>query len=79
LDSAWDTHSVAASTHTYNAIDLDEAERLKSQGNAHMQKKEYQEAADAYTAALKLSPAGPQSHVYFSNRAASLLSTENVK
>lgn len=74
LDSAWDTHSVAASTHTYNAIDLDEAERLKSQGNAHMQKKEYQEAADAYTAALKLSPAGPQSHVYFSNRAASLLS-----
>lgn len=74
MDSAWDTQSVAASTHTYNVIDLDEAERLKSQGNAHMQKKEYQEAADAYTAALKLSPAGPQSHVYFSNRAASLLS-----
>lgn len=57
-----------------NPIDLEEAERLKAQGNNSMQKKEYQVAADAYTAALKLSPAGPQSHVYFSNRAAALLS-----
>jgi tetratricopeptide (TPR) repeat protein len=71
-DSVWEDSSVAAFAH--NVIDLEEAERLKSQGNSHMQKKEYSEAADAYTAALKLSPAGPQSHIYFSNRAASLLS-----
>ena len=57
-----------------NPADLVEAERLKNQGNTHMQKKEYQEAADCYTSALKLSPAGPQSHVYFSNRAAALVS-----
>lgn len=39
-----------------------------------MQKKEYDAALDSYTKALKLSPSGPQSHVYFSNRAAALLS-----
>lgn len=58
----------------HSAVDLEEAERLKIQGNSCMQKKEYKQAAEAYTAALKLSPAGPQSHVYFSNRAAALLS-----
>ena len=57
-----------------HAVDLEEAEKLKSQGNASMQQKQYEDAADAYTAALKLSPSGPQSHVYFSNRAAALLS-----
>jgi tetratricopeptide (TPR) repeat protein len=57
-----------------NPADLVEAERLKNQGNTRMQKKEYQAAADCYTSALKLSPAGPQSHVYFSNRAAALVS-----
>jgi tetratricopeptide (TPR) repeat protein len=50
------------------------AEQLKSRGNAHMQKKEYTAALDCYTQALKVSPSGPQSHVYFSNRAAALLS-----
>lgn len=59
---------------THNPVDLEEAERLKAEGNTFMQQKEYQGAADAYTAALKLSPSGPQSHVYFSNRAAALLS-----
>mmetsp|Transcript_12500 Transcript_12500/g.14300 ORF Transcript_12500/g.14300 Transcript_12500/m.14300 type:complete len:389 (+) Transcript_12500:1066-2232(+) len=63
----------------HNAIDLEEAERLKSQGNLHMQKKSYQDAIDAYTTALKLSPSGPQSHVYFSNRAAALLSMKKFK
>jgi tetratricopeptide (TPR) repeat protein len=58
----------------HNNADLVEAEKIKLQGNAHMQRKEYREAADAYTAALKLCPSGPQSHVYFSNRAASYLS-----
>jgi tetratricopeptide (TPR) repeat protein len=51
-----------------------EAEKLKSQGNAHMQKKEYEAALGCYTQALRLTPSGPQSHVYFSNRAAALLS-----
>mmetsp|Transcript_3157 Transcript_3157/g.4782 ORF Transcript_3157/g.4782 Transcript_3157/m.4782 type:complete len:623 (+) Transcript_3157:3-1871(+) len=57
-----------------NPADLEEAERLKSVGNVHMQKKEFDLAADLYTQALKLSPDGPASHVYFSNRAAALLS-----
>ncbi|KAG7372402.1 trypsin-like serine protease [Nitzschia inconspicua] len=51
-----------------------QAEMLKSEGNAYMQKKEYDAALECYTKALKLSPSGPQSHVYFSNRAAALLS-----
>jgi len=59
---------------TSNPRDLDEAERLKMAGNTHMQKKEYKQATDMYTQALKLSPAGPNSHVYFSNRAAALVS-----
>jgi len=52
----------------------EEAESLKSQGNACMQKKDYDAALDCYTQALRLCPRGPQSHVYFSNRAAALLS-----
>jgi tetratricopeptide (TPR) repeat protein len=52
----------------------EDAERLKSQGNAHMQKKDYEAASECYTQALRISPSGPQSHVYFSNRAAALLS-----
>ena len=57
-----------------NPADIEEAERVKSVGNSHMQKKEYQQAAICYTKALKLSPSGPNSHVYYSNRAAALLS-----
>ena len=57
-----------------NPADIEEAERLKGVGNSHMQRKEYGEAAEAYTAALSLSPNGPQTHVYYSNRAAALLS-----
>ena len=38
------------------------------------QKKEYTRAYNAYSAALQLSPVGPSSHVFLSNRAASLLS-----
>ena len=50
------------------------AEKLKSKGNAHMQKKEYDAALECYTQALRMCPTGPHSHVYFSNRAAALLS-----
>ncbi|KAL3759543.1 hypothetical protein ACHAWU_000842 [Discostella pseudostelligera] len=51
-----------------------EAERLNSAGNALMQQKKFQEALDTYTSAIKLAPAGPKSHVYFSNRSAAYLS-----
>ena len=70
--------SVATDT-SFNQTDLDEAERMKSDGNAHMQKKEYEEAAEAYTSALKLCPNGPHSHVYFSNRSASYLSMKRFE
>ena len=51
-----------------------EAERLNSSGNALMQQKQFQQALDTYTSAIKLAPAGPNSHVYFSNRSAAYLS-----
>lgn len=62
-----------------NPLDLAEAERLKGEGNTYMQRKQYQKAADAYTAALKMSPSGPQSHVYYSNRAAALVSLKQFE
>lgn len=57
-----------------NPVDLEEAERLKTRGNSFMQHKDFQAALECYTSALKLSPRGPLSHVYFSNRAAALVS-----
>ena len=45
----------------------DESEKLKGQGNAAMQKKDYQGGADFYTKALEISPLNP---IYLSNRAA---------
>ncbi len=59
--------------------DSQEAERLKNVGNAHMQRKDYPAATAAYSQALKLSPSGPNSHVYYSNRAAALLSMKQFK
>lgn len=44
-----------------------EAEKLKSQGNAAIQKKDYASAIDFYTKALDLNPLHP---IYLSNRAA---------
>lgn len=58
----------------YNTMDLEEAEKLKNQGNVCMQRKEYKLAAESYTQALKLAPSGPNAHVYYSNRAAALVS-----
>ena len=74
-----DKESVVSSSVAPNPMDLEEAEKLKTEGNTHMQSKEYQEAADCYTRALKLSPAGPNSHVYFSNRAAALVSMKKFR
>jgi tetratricopeptide (TPR) repeat protein len=51
-----------------------EAERLKAQGNKAMAAQDYVAAYHAYSAALQLSPVGPASHVFLSNRAAALLS-----
>mmetsp|Transcript_21188 Transcript_21188/g.48115 ORF Transcript_21188/g.48115 Transcript_21188/m.48115 type:complete len:282 (-) Transcript_21188:162-1007(-) len=59
--------------------DQREAERLKSAGNSFMSGKEYRRAIEAYTAALALSPRGPHSHVYFSNRAAALCYLERYE
>ncbi|KAL7544046.1 hypothetical protein ACHAXR_013485 [Thalassiosira sp. AJA248-18] len=52
----------------------EEAERMKGLGNKHMAAQEFTRAYNAYSAALQLSPVGPSSHVFLSNRAASLLS-----
>ncbi|GKY98730.1 hypothetical protein MPSEU_000829300 [Mayamaea pseudoterrestris] len=51
-----------------------EAEKMKALGNKHMATQEYTRAYNAYSAALQLSPVGPSSHVFLSNRAAALLS-----
>jgi tetratricopeptide (TPR) repeat protein len=47
-----------------------EAEGINSQGNELMHKEKFSEALEQFTTALKLSPDGPNSHIYFSNRAA---------
>ena len=61
----------------HHPVDIEGAKRAKAEGNVFMQKKQYEEAVQAYTRALKISPNGPESHVYFSNRAAALLSMKN--
>ncbi len=66
-----------APSNNVNQKDLEDAERFKAWGNASMQKKKYEKAKNYYTKALELVPTGPTSHVYFSNRAAALLSMRN--
>ena len=51
-----------------------EADGWKSIGNRHMANKEYEDAYKAYCTAIQISPLGPFSHIYLSNRAAALLS-----
>ena len=51
-----------------------EAERLNSLGNSLMHQKQFQNALDTYTLAVNIAPAGPRSHVYYSNRSAAYLS-----
>jgi small glutamine-rich tetratricopeptide repeat-containing protein alpha len=46
------------------------AEEKKTIGNAAMTSKDYEKALKLYTEAIELSPDGPNSHVYYSNRAA---------
>lgn len=47
-----------------------EADKYKDKGNAHMAKKEFEDAIEQYTQAISISPYGSNSHVYYSNRAA---------
>jgi len=61
----------------FDSNDLDEAEKLKALGNVSMKKKKYDKARQYYTKALEIVPVGPTSHIYFSNRAAALLSMRN--
>ena len=44
-----------------------------------MAHRDYTEALDAYTQAIQCSPNGPQSHVYYSNRAAALCYLERYR
>ena len=57
----------------------EQAERMKLMGNKHMANQEYAQAFDAYSSALQLSPVGPNSHVFLSNRAAALLSLKKYE
>lgn len=69
-----DSEDKTLSSSVQHPMDIQEAEKFKSMGNTHMQEKQFQEAANCYTQALKISPAGLHSHVYFSNRAAAMVS-----
>lgn len=52
----------------------EEAEMWKGVGNRHMANKEYTKAYTSYSTAISICPLGPSSHIFLSNRAASLLS-----
>ena len=51
-------------------VALDLADDHKDKGNAHMSSKEYGLALQEYNQAIDLSPTGPNSFIYYSNRAA---------
>jgi len=55
----------------------DEADKLKCIGNKQMAQQDYEKALESYSKAIQLSPSGPQSHVFYSNRAAACLSLKN--
>jgi tetratricopeptide (TPR) repeat protein len=74
-----DNHETSSSVDKISDDKLDEANRLKVEGNKSMARKEYAEAIKLYSMALRLAPAGPQSHVYFSNRAAALCYLERYE
>ena len=55
------------------------AEESKALGNSAMTSKDYDGAVKHYTDALELSPDGPSSHVYYSNRAAAYCSLKQYQ
>jgi tetratricopeptide (TPR) repeat protein len=75
--SEWDNKKAPADRN--NVIEEREAEKYKVKGNSLMASRDYAEALDAYTKAIQLNPAGSQSHVYFSNRAAALCYLERYE
>jgi len=58
---------------------VQEADKIKIEGNKAMARKEYAPAIKLYSKALRLAPAGPSSHVYFANRAAALCYLERYE
>lgn len=46
------------------------ADKYKEKGNAYMVSKEYKLALQCYSYAIEASPSGPNSHIYYSSRAA---------
>lgn len=50
------------------------ADQMKNVGNKFMANQNFEEALRAYSEAIALSPTGPQSHIFYSNRAAASLS-----
>jgi small glutamine-rich tetratricopeptide repeat-containing protein alpha len=62
--------SGGAAAKAKKAKDEAAAEELKATGNSLMSGKDYEGAIKSYTDALALSSDGPNSHVYYSNRAA---------
>jgi len=70
-----DTSTNTNTTNNTNGdTNLKESDHHKSIGNRHMAQKDYQAAYESYSTAISLSPLGPSSHIYLSNRAAALLS-----
>lgn len=64
--SASPSAAPAAAAASTSSNDTVEADKLKAKGNTLMGQKQYDEAIEQYTAAIKLSP----NPVYYSNRAA---------
>ena len=66
-------------TERNNKVREKEAEKVKLKGNSYMANRDYEAALTNYTLAIKLSPEGPNSHVYYSNRAAALCYLERYE
>lgn len=55
------------------------AEEKKAAGNAAIGKKNYEEAVGLYSEAIALCPRGPNSHIYYCNRAAAYCHQNNYQ
>jgi small glutamine-rich tetratricopeptide repeat-containing protein alpha len=64
------TPPLPAASSTPSIGDVALADSYKNKGNELLAAKKFEESIDAYSDAIKASSAGPNSHVYYSNRAA---------
>jgi small glutamine-rich tetratricopeptide repeat-containing protein alpha len=55
------------------------ADAFKTEGNTFLEQREYERAVESYTKAINASPAGPNSHIYYSNRAAAYQHLKNYE